>query len=125
MKRIIIIDDNDGHRRMLKTVLEESGYETSEAEDGEIGCRLYRQQPSDLVITDIFMPKKEGIQTISDLTKEFPNVKIIAMSGGGAEIQIEAQDYLDLAKDIGAQVVMKKPIVIKELLKNIEELLQQ
>jgi CheY-like chemotaxis protein len=82
--RILVIDDDSDLRLMVQEVLRAGGYEVSVAADGEQGIALQRQQPASLPITDIFMPNKEGIETIRDFHAEFPDVPIIAMSGGGA-----------------------------------------
>ena len=84
MKRILIIEDDPSQRKLFKLILEKANYEVIEAPDGRIGCSLFRQQPCDLVITDMFMPDKEGMETIFELKTEFPNVKIMAISGGSA-----------------------------------------
>ena len=83
MARILIIDDEPQIRSMLKLMLEREDYEVVEAPDGVEGIKVYRQNPADLIITDLIMPNKDGIGMIIDLKKEFPDVNIIAMSGGG------------------------------------------
>ena len=91
-------------------------YEVVAAADGNKGLRLYREDPTDLVVTDIIMPEKEGIETIIDLRREFPEVKIIAMSGGGHG---KPDSYLHMAKGLGAQRTLTKPFGKKELLEAI------
>ena len=83
MALILIIDDDDQIRRVLRKTLERDGYDVADAPNGKEGIRLYRENPADLVITDIIMPEKEGIETIRELRRDFPEVKIIAISGGG------------------------------------------
>jgi len=83
MARILVIDDDIQILEMLGQTLEREGYEVVDALDGKEGMRLYREAPTDLVITDIVMPEKEGVETIMELKRDFPDVKIIAMSGGG------------------------------------------
>ena len=83
MARILIIDDEEKFRKMLRQMLERAGHEVVEAPDGKEGVKLYREKLTDLIITDIFMPEKEGIQTIKELKRDFPEAKIIAISGGG------------------------------------------
>jgi len=95
MERILIIDDESQIRSMLRLMLERAGYEVVEASDGIDGIRIYRQNPTDLIITDLIMPNKDGIGMIIDLKKEFPEVKIIAMSGGGLN---KPEGYLQGAK---------------------------
>ena len=82
MKRLLVIDDDDQMRQMLKQMLERAGYEIIDAPDGQTGIELYRQNPTDLIITDLIMPQKDGMETIIELKRDFPNVKIIAISGG-------------------------------------------
>ena len=122
MALILIIDDDDQIRRVLRKTLERDGYDVADAPNGKEGIRLYRENPADLVITDIIMPEKEGIETIMDLRREFPEVKIIAMSGGG---RIGPEDYLNMAKGLGAQRTLTKPLERDELLKMVMELINE
>jgi len=107
---------------MLKEALTRAGYEVTEALDGKEGISLYLKEPIDLVITDIVMPNKEGIETIIELRQSFPEVKIIAMSGGG---RIIPEDYLYMAKGLGAKRTFAKPFDLEKLLESIHELLQE
>ena len=119
MARILIIDDDIQFRSMLRQVLEREGYKVVDASDGKRGMRLFRQEQPDLVITDLIMPEKEGIETIIDLRRDFPEVKIIAVSGGG---RIGPENYLHMAKDLGAQYTFAKPFDRKEILRAVREL---
>jgi len=121
MPNILIIDDDNQFRTMLRKMVERNGYEVIEASDGKEGIKLYRKNPTDLIITDLIMPEKDGIETIQELRKDFTDVKIIAISGGG---RLGPHDYLHLAKMLGAQRTLTKPIELDELLKAIEELLK-
>ena len=121
MARILIIDDEVQILNMLRQMLEGEGYEVIDAPNGKEGIRRYRENPADLIITDILMPEKEGIETIQELKRDFPDVKIIAMSGGG---RVGPGDYLHLAKMLGAQHTFAKPIEREELLKAVRELLK-
>ena len=120
MKRILVIDDEDQVRKVIRHMLERAGYATIEAKDGEIGLRLHRKQPADLIITDIFMPEKEGLETIREILRDFPDAKIIAISGGGLT---GALSYLNLAKSFGALRTLAKPFNRRELLTVVRELL--
>lgn len=120
MGYILVIEDEAQMRKLLRQVLEEAGYEVEEARDGLEGTRLYRERPADLIITDMVMPKKEGMETILDLKREFPDVKIIAISGGG---RFGPEPYLQIAEGFGAERIFTKPFDIKDLLAAIEELL--
>ena len=123
MARILIIDDDDQFRSMLRKMLEKAGYnDIEEATNGSIGMKLFREDPFDVVITDIIMPDKEGIETIIELTDDYPQIKIIAMSGGG---RIGPQDYLETAKRLGASRTMAKPFNYSELIDTVHELLSE
>jgi DNA-binding response OmpR family regulator len=122
MKRIMIIDDNDQVRSLLREMLELADYAVADAPNGEIGARLFRQQPADLVITDIFMPEKEGLETIRELRRDFPGVKIIAISGGGSRGDLA---YLPTAKKLGADRTFVKPFEMDALLTAVHELLTE
>ena len=82
MAGILIIDDDVHIRTILRKTLQSEGYQVVEASNGNEGVRLYREKPVELIITDLIMPEKEGIETIMELGRDFPDVKIIAMSGG-------------------------------------------
>jgi len=122
MARILIIDDEPQIRSMLKLMLEREGYEVVEAPDGVEGIKVYRQNPADLIITDLIMPNKDGIGMIIDLKKEFPDVNIIAMSGGGLN---KPDGYLKGAKKLGAACTLTKPIDREEMLKAVREILKE
>jgi DNA-binding NtrC family response regulator len=121
MARILIIDDEDQIRSMLRLMLERVGYEVAEAPDGMEGIRQYRENPADLIITDLIMPNKDGIGMIIDLKKEFPEIKIIAMSGGGVN---RPEGYLNGAMKLGATRTLTKPIDRDEMLKAVRETLK-
>ena len=118
---ILVIDDDETTRHVLRAILEREGYTVLDAPDGDKGIRQYQENPTDLVITDIIMPGKEGIETIRDLRQEFPNVKIVAISGGG---RIGPDSYLQMARGIGALRTLTKPIDRTALLKTVEEVLE-
>jgi len=122
MERILIIDDEPQIRSMLTLMLEREGYEVVEAPDGVDGIKIYRQNPADLIITDLIMPNKDGIGMIIDLKKEFPNVKIIAMSGGGLN---KPDGYLKGAKKLGAACTLTKPIDREKMLEAVREILKE
>jgi DNA-binding response OmpR family regulator len=121
MARILIIDDEAMIRNLLVRMLEREGYETVTASNGKDGINIHRKNPADLIITDLIMPDKEGIETIMELRRDSQDVKIIAMSGGG---KIDSKTYLHIAKTIGAIKTLAKPFDRKELLTTIHELLE-
>ncbi|MFQ6113748.1 MAG: response regulator [bacterium] len=121
MARILVIDDEPQVRTMLKEIFEDEGYQVVTAADGEEGLKLYRYEPADLVVTDIVMPEKEGLATIRELRQISPEVKIIAISGGG---RVVTRDFLRVAQAFGAKRVFSKPIATEELLRAIAGLLE-
>jgi CheY-like chemotaxis protein len=124
--RVLVIDDNSDIREMVRTVLAHAGYEVTSASDGAKGLQEQRREPSHLVITDIFMPQQDGIETIGLLKKEFPQTLIIAMSGGARLIaRPSSVDYLETAHKFGAARVLRKPFDIDELLKVVSEVAPQ
>ena len=120
MARILIIDDEEDVRAALVHILERDGHMVVEAGDGNEGLRRFRETPTDLVITDILMPDKEGIETIKDLRKIAPDLKIIAISGGG---RIMNTSFLDLAEMLGADMTLKKPFQIDQFCKAVDDCL--
>ncbi|MBM9614174.1 response regulator [Desulfobulbus rhabdoformis] len=118
--KILVIDDDDQMRVLLRQVMEWAGYEVLEAEDGREGMHLQRRDPADLVITDLIMPEQEGLETIGQLRKEFPKTKVIAISGGG---RIGPEAYLPAAQELGADKVFSKPFDVRELASAVKELL--
>ena len=116
---VLIVDDNADTRSFVKIVLEREGFEAQVAVDGERALDLQRAHPVDVLITDIFMPERDGIELIQQFKSAFPQVKIIAMSGGG---RISKKDYLPLAADIGADRVLRKPFAADALLSMLKDL---
>ena len=112
MPHILLIDDDDLFRGMIRATLQERGHTVTEARNGKEGLALHDLVPADLVLTDLIMPEKEGIETIVELRKKNSGVKVIAMSGGG---RVSATDYLKIARQVGAQQVLTKPFSSDEL----------
>lgn len=123
MKRILVIDDDDPLRQLIRQILERSDYQVIDAPNGKVGVEMYRRDPVDLVITDIFMPEKEGLETIRELSREYPDIKIIAISGGSPKT--EGFSSLQFAKGFGALRTLQKPFFREELLKMVRELLDE
>jgi DNA-binding response OmpR family regulator len=121
MARILIIDDDDQVRKMLRLTLNAAGFDVVEAQDGKLAMKLFHQNPLvDLVITDLIMPEKEGIETIIELRRDFPKVPIIAISGGG---RIDPDDYLVLAQKLGAKITLEKPFSRKDIIDAVNKLI--
>ena len=115
MATILVIDDQEPVRRLLRAVLERAGHEVTEAPNGRLGLAAYRERPTDLVITDMLMPEMNGIDMILELTRAFLNVKVIAISGAP-----DTQNALDAAKLLGARHTLHKLFSIDALLKIVE-----
>ena len=111
MATILIIDDEEIIRVLLRSALEEVGYEVTEAANGREGLELYRHRPADLVITDIIMSELNGLDMLLELTREFLHAKVIAISGAGGE-----KNVLDVAKLLGARQTLQKPFSMPRLL---------
>lgn len=120
MSRILIIDDETAIAMMLKKMVEKAGYEAKTAANGNDGLALFESFRPDLLITDIVMPEKEGLELIFELRRKNPELKIIAISGGG---RFQYEGYLNSAKHLGANKVFQKPLDLKELMSSISELL--
>ena len=120
--RILVIDDDATLRSAVRRILERAGYDVLEAGDGDAGLRLHQEQGADVVIVDIFMPERDGLELIRDLRATSPQAKIVAMSGGGRSGKI---DLLKDAAVFGAARTLWKPFEMTELLATVRELLQQ
>ena len=116
MPRILLVEDDDQLRPMLKLLLTTAGYEVWEARDGRGVGDLYEHHHPNLVITDLVMPDKDGLEVIMDLRRRDPKVRIIAMSGGG---QGSAECYLKIARKLGAQRTLSKPFGNNEFLEAV------
>jgi DNA-binding response OmpR family regulator len=119
--RILVIEDDEPIRVMLRQLLEGEGYTVTTAANGKVAFETIRREDFHLVITDILMPEKEGIETIFELRRDFPELKVIAISGGG---RFEPQTYLELAGKIGADRTISKPFSPSLMLSVIGELLK-
>ena len=117
MARILVVDDEQNMRNALRAALEGAGHEVVDAFEGEEGLRRYREKPADVVVLDLVMPGKDGLETLEELQQEFPQVQIIAISGTPL--------YLPMAADLGATRTFAKPFSMRELLEAVEELTGQ
>jgi len=116
MSLILVIDDDESIRSVIKRVLEREGHSVTCAADGEQGLAAFRAASPDLVITDIIMPEKEGIWTILQIRQACAATRILAMSGGGSVIK---DDVLHIARQLGANETLAKPFSGKELIEKV------
>jgi|ERR1041385_75802 CheY-like chemotaxis protein len=118
MARILIIDDEASVRAALEQILKKAGHTLLLASDGQEGVRQHQMQPADLVITDLFMPNQDGVETILDFRRLAPQMPIIAISGNAL-----GSDMLEVAKQLGAVAVLEKPFATEELLAAVNKAL--
>jgi two-component system response regulator (stage 0 sporulation protein F) len=111
MATILVIDDQESIRALLRVALEGAGHEVLEASNGRLGLEVYRERSADLIITDIVMPEMDGLEMMLELTRGFLNVKVIAMSGG-----LESAGPLNVATLLGARQTFQKPLDMDQLL---------
>ncbi len=130
MQRILIVDDERDVRDSVKCVLDLAGYEVLTADNATDALNQLGRTPMDLVITDIIMPKMNGVQAIESIRRAFPLVRIVAISGGGnfgvagyQPAAIATNAYLKSAEEAGAHVVLTKPFEVDDLLEAVEKLL--
>jgi DNA-binding NtrC family response regulator len=112
-QRIMVVDDDAGIRRSLDVLFSRAGYQVIQAGDGSEAIRLWREHGADLVITDLHMPNKDGIQTIVELLTHTPGIPIIAMSGGG---QTKRLDLLGNVMLLGRILTIEKPFTLDEMM---------
>jgi CheY-like chemotaxis protein len=122
MARILIIDDDPICRAIAGEALSAAGHQCQEAEDGDVGLARLQGEPVDLVLTDLLMPNKEGIETIMEIRKLWPAIRIVAMSGGSG--RIEADRLLRMAASLGADATLIKPVRAGPLLQAVERVLK-
>jgi DNA-binding response OmpR family regulator len=118
---ILVVDDEDLMQQMLRDIIQDAGHEVSVASDGREGLAVLEEKPADLVITDILMPEQDGLELIRILHRHHPEVKIIAISGGGITVKL---NFLPEAEELGAHDTLHKPFGRSELLLKIDGLLE-
>ena len=116
--RILVVDGDTSSRTALRAILEPAEYEVVEATDSETGMEVYRENPPDLIVLDIVMPKRDGVKAIDQLKREFPDARVLAVSGSGI-------GYLMMAEEYGAMRTFIKPLNPNEILEAVEELLEK
>ena len=122
MAKILIIDDEEPIRKMLRMLFEKNGFEVFDACNSHHGITVFKEHDPDLVVTDLIMPEKEGLETIREIKKLNPDTKIITISGGGV---VHPEMYLDLAGKLGADHSFAKPVDTEELVSAIKKLLAE
>jgi DNA-binding response OmpR family regulator len=120
VRRILVIDDDDQTRGMLRQALERAGYEVVDAPTGRAGAQHYRTTPTDIIITDILMPGTEGIEALFELQRQGVPMNIIAISGGGS---MGERTFLEIAEQLGARRTVEKPFSLYELLDAVQDVL--
>jgi DNA-binding response OmpR family regulator len=117
--KILVIDDDDGSRCLIENALQFDGHQVQVATNGVSGMRLMRLERPDIVITDILMPDQDGLGIIRSMRQEFPEVKILAISGGGT---VGSLDLLVAAEHLGADATLAKPFVPEQLFESVKGL---
>ena len=120
MAKVLVIDDDSSFRRMIRMILTRMRHDVVEAQDGNEGVKSFKAEQPDLVISDMVMPDKEGIQTIQEIRALMPDARIIAISGGGVSAD---GDHLTAALKLGANLILSKPFRPAELTAMVEQLL--
>jgi DNA-binding response OmpR family regulator len=121
MTLVLVIDDEQQQTRFVSRALEVAGFDTLSARDGAEGMMLLREYRPQLVITDLIMPVMEGIETIVEIRRTSPAMRIIAMSGGG--MRWNGMDFLEAAMKLGADATLRKPFRVAELLDVVDEVM--
>jgi len=131
MASLLVVDDEDIIREVLKELLERAGYDVRVASDGDAAIKMFQEKPADLIIIDIVMPNKNGVDTIKALREEKPDILSIAISGGGQAgvlaykpEALQTAAFLAAAESVGANVALAKPFSTKELLSAVNGLMR-
>jgi DNA-binding NtrC family response regulator len=121
MARFLILDDDEDLGSVVEMILQMEGHDTAVFKKSDDAAAMQRSRPADVLITDIFMPERDGLETIQQFRREFPKVKIIAMSGGGDTLRNVS--YLFSAREVGAVQVIRKPFEREALLEVVRQVL--
>ena len=111
--RVLVVDDNADMRLSMRLILEQAGYKVEVAANGREALEVQKLRPSQLLITDLFMPDADGFETIERFRKQYPETRIVAISGGGTSMRT---DHLPVASEIGAHATLRKPFPFEKLL---------
>ncbi len=129
MARILVVDDEEDVRHSIRFALESAGYDVFEAQNGLEADERLAENAFDLVITDMIMPEKEGFELIRDIKQNYPDVKIVAITGGGSKKNLKGDvimgkdDILGFVNKFGADATLQKPFKLAELLDSVENCL--
>lgn len=123
MKSILIVDDQESIRQLIREILEAAGYRVDEASTGREGLAQYRRAPADLILMDIFMPDGDGLECLVTLRQEFPACRVVAITGSKG--MLGPVDFLHVAKILGAKNVLGKPFAVSDLLGIIADELER
>jgi len=123
VKKIVVIDDDVQCNQLVCMILKHAGYEVRSANNGAEGLKMFMQERPDLVITDLYMPEKDGLETIMELRQTERKIRILAISGGA--LNINPADTLDTAEMFGADAIMAKPFNVETFLNKVKELLAE
>ncbi len=121
MTKILIIEDNALSQHTLRRILQSAGYDVVTADNGREGLAAFNKEHPDLIVSDIIMPEKEGIETIMEILRDHPHTKIIAISGGG---RMGNTDFLQIAKKLGACDAIAKPFDPEDLIERVQSCLK-
>ncbi len=122
MAHILLVEDDAALRQSLKRMLVREGHQVVEAADGRTARNMFERQPADLVVLDVYLPDADGVETIVRLIREFPDIRVVAISGGGF---VSKETTLDLAGRLGARRTLPKPFSQEELLEAVREVLTE
>lgn len=119
MPGILLVEDNQDVKEMLKKLLEKNGYSVMVASNGREALAKFKSVLTQVVVTDVIMPEEDGIGLIVELKKQKPDIKIIAISGGG---KVGPTNYLNIAETLGADAVFAKPFNMNDFIAKVKEL---
>jgi CheY-like chemotaxis protein len=122
LAKILVIDDEEGVRRVIGKILVRVGHDVLEAPDGKVALSLLKEEAADLVICDLFMPEMDGVEVLRQLRRDYPNLRVVAISGGAYQGRVQ---LLDVAKALGAVAVLGKPFQPHQLLELVNDLLRE